>query len=114
MEVVGACLEAVAYLKPHYWLLENPKGRLRWFMETKPIATVSLGDYGYRTIKPTDLWGNLPLPLVNLHRKNNSGLRFNQGPRSSSKRAMLPLGLSQAIKKAVEDSCIPTNPENSG
>ena len=113
MEIVGACLEAVAHLKPHYWLLENPKGRLRWFMKTKPVATFQLGDYGYRTIKSTDLWGNLPLPLVNSHRKDNGGLRFDQGPSGSSKRAMLPLRFSQAINKAVEDSCIPINPENS-
>ena len=112
MEIVGACLEAVAYLKPHYWLLENPKGRLRWFMETKPVATVNLGDYGYRTIKPTDLWGNLSLPLVDLHRKDNGSIEFNQGPRSSSKRSMLPLGFSQAIKKAVKDSCTLTSHEN--
>jgi hypothetical protein len=114
MEIVGACLEAVAYLKPLYWLLENPKGRLRWFMEIRPIATVNLGDYGYRTIKPTDLWGNLPLPLVGSHRKDNGGIQFNQGPRSSSKRAMLPLKFSQTIKRAVENSCTPINLESSG
>ena len=113
MEIVGACLEAVVYLKPHYWLLENPKGRLRWFMKTKPVATFNLGDYGYRTIKPTDLWGNLSLPLVDFHRKDNGGLRFKQGP-SSIKSAMLPLRFSQTIKKVVENSCIPTNLESSG
>ena len=113
MEIVGACLEAVVYLKPHYWLLENPKGRLRWLIKTKPVATFNLGDYGYRTIKPTDLWGNLSLPLVNSHRKGNSGLHFREGPRSSSQRAILPLKFTQTIKEAVENSCTLTSHANS-
>jgi len=32
LEIVGACLEAVVYLKPKLWLIENPRGRLRQFI----------------------------------------------------------------------------------
>lgn len=102
MEIVGACLEAVAILKPRYWMLENPKGRLRWFMATRPRTVLNLGDYGYRTIKPTDLWGNVDVGLVPGHRQNNGGLRFKEGPRRPSERAMMPYNFSKAVKEAME------------
>ena len=108
MEIVGACLEAVATLKPRYWMLENPRGRLRWFIG-KPYATISLGDYGSKIMKPTDLWGNVPLPIrassgvrgIDANRKN---LQRNLWPRDSSKRAELPRGLSIAIRESVEQA----------
>ncbi len=101
LEIVGACLEAVDYLKPKYWMLENPKGRLRWFMAVKPGTVLNLGDCGYRTIKPTDLWGNIQLGMVPNHRINNGGLKFDGGPRNPSARSAMPYAFSKAVKEAV-------------
>jgi len=100
LEVVGACLEAIVDLKPKYWLLENPRGRLRWFIG-KPPQTVHLCNYGTRWRKPTDLWGNVKLPMVKFERKPEVD-NLSKLVRDSSKRAFLPYGFSEAVKNAVE------------
>jgi hypothetical protein len=113
LAVVGACMEAVVYLKPHCWLLENPKGRLRWFMPVPPKSTINYCDYDqyYRTVKATDLWGNVSLPMVKFHRPLKIGhvekSWFRKGwgwdiPRDAAHRAEMPEGFSQAVKKGVE------------
>ena len=63
LEIVGACLEAMVELETKYWVLENPKGRLRWFLG-KPSHTIHLSNYGGKYMKPTDLWGNVELPML--------------------------------------------------
>lgn len=113
LEVVGACLEAVVSLKPKAWLMENPKGRLRWFIPVPPKSTVNYCDYDqfYRTVKATDLWGNVSLPMVERHRPLKIGhvdkAWFRKGwgwdiPRDAAHRAEMPEGFSQAVKKGVE------------
>ena len=107
MTLVGACLEAVIWLKPKYWCLENPKGRLRWFMPWQPASTINLGDYGCKIMKPSDLWGNIPLGLVpNVGTvKGIDAQRAITGKdpwmRSSPSRAEMPYKLSEAIKEAA-------------
>lgn len=108
MEVVGACFEAVTILKPKYWLIENPRGRLRWFLGT-PKQTIRYSDFdlSYPVNKLTDLWGNIPLPMVKHERPIHTG-HFDQGwmrkhdwgyalPRNAKDRAKIPLGVSQAV-----------------
>ena len=113
MELVGACLEAVAYLKPKHWLIENPMGRLRWFLGT-PAQTVRLCDYGTEYQKKTDLWGNITLPLIREQRmprlylrppnatakRSQSALTWMAGHNKAA-RAKMPEGLSLAILEAV-------------
>lgn len=104
MSVIGACLEIVARLRPQFWGLENPStGRLRWFIGA-PTNRVRLNAFGYRSVKPTGLWGNIPLGFL----KNDSSRKnpvaknyFANGPRNPAIRAKMPLGFSQAILKAV-------------
>lgn len=113
MEIVGACLEAVVSLKPKAWLLENPKGRMRWFIPVSPKSTVNYCDYDqyYRTVKATDLWGNVNLPMVKKQRPLKVGHVekgwFRRGfkfdlPRDAASRAEMPKGFSEAVKKGVE------------
>ena len=117
MAIVGACLEAVVQLKPKAWLLENPKGRLRWFMPVPPKSTVNYCDYDqyYRTVKATDLWGNVSLPMVTKHRPLHIGHVdkgwFRKGwnwdiPRDAAHRAEMPLGFSEAVKVGVEQKLL--------
>jgi hypothetical protein len=114
LSIVGACLEAVIALKPKAWLLENPKGRLRWFMPVPPKSTINYCDYDqfYRTVKATDLWGNVSLPMVVNQRPLKIGhvekSWFRKGwgwdiPRDAAHRAEMPEGFSLAVKKAVEE-----------
>jgi hypothetical protein len=113
LEIVGACFEAVAYLKPKKWLIENPRARLRHIIG-KPRQTIRYSDYdfSYPTQKPTDFWGNIFLPMVKGERKiiRTHGLNYIQRlhlfaymyPKKSSERAKIPLGVSQAIFDGVK------------
>jgi hypothetical protein len=98
LEVVGACLEAIVALKPKYWLLENPKGRLRWIIG-KPHQTVHLCHYGTPYRKPTDLWGNVSLPMV--ERVGVPRVKLTDFYHDPAKRAFLPRKFSEAVKQAV-------------
>ena len=98
-KVLGAVLEIIAIMKPKGWIIENPKGRMRWFLQ-KPTCTIALSQFGYKTVKPTDFWTNLDLGLLKSvdMRKNPNGNNFNSDiPRSPDKRAEMPYGLSQLI-----------------
>ena len=102
-KVLGAVLETVAIMKPDGWIIENPKGRMRWFLP-KPTATVSLSQFGYRTVKPTDFWTNIDMGLlrsVNM-RRNPKGRKFERDvPRGAEKRAQMPSGLSKHILDVI-------------
>ena len=110
MELIGATFEAVAWLKPKYWLIENPMGRLRWFLGT-PAQTIRLADYGTSYQKKTDLWGNILLPMLVESRPHTTYLRPGSKSTTSplawmkghnaSQRAKMPEGLSMAILEAV-------------
>ncbi len=106
LEIVGACFEAVAVLKPKWWLIENPRGYLRGIIG-KPRQTIRYSDYdwNYPVQKPTDLWGNLPLPMVKMMRRppspsgaNNLRDFFSSIP----ERSRIPLGVSKAVLEAVQ------------
>ena len=104
MQVVGACFEAVAVLKPERWLVENPRGRLRWFIGT-PKQTIRYSDYDmkYRWKKQTDFWGNLPFPMVQQnHEFKNYRKMIDCSGATSAERAKIPLGVSQAVLQGVE------------
>jgi site-specific DNA-cytosine methylase len=110
LEIVGSVFEIIATLRPKYWIVENPKGRLRWFLGT-PNSSIHLSDYGSKYLKPTDLWHNLTFKLIEAERpyepswsstKNNmkgsTGLLRLHDP---AKRALIPYGLSKAVLEAV-------------
>ena len=124
MEIVGACFESVGVLKPKYWMIENPMGRLRWFLG-KPGITIRQCDYGAPYQKKTDLWTNIVLPMVKGEReakfwvfkeghynakkskpvmKHYSPIALSGVGKGKAERARLPLGLSQAILQGVEAS----------
>ena len=107
MDVVGAVLEAIAEFRPRYWVVENPKGRLRWFLGS-PSASIRLSDFGAEIKKPTDLWMNTEalIPFVEGQKPwKKSWAETGQFSRirDPAKRAALPLGLSSAILKAVQE-----------
>lgn len=102
LSAVGACLEIIVALKPKYWALENPAGRLHWFIG-KPAMRLRINAFGYRTVKPTELWGNMPLGLVPDSPKHNKELNAfaNFYSKNRARRAKMPYGLSKAILQAV-------------
>jgi hypothetical protein len=114
LTLVGSCLEAVNYLQPKKWLMENPKGRLRWFIG-KPTNSIYYSDYdfNYKAQKPTDLWGNIRLPMPKAVRRPRTKLNGKHTPNfyksfgsDPSSNAEIPLGVSVAIRQAVELSFV--------
>jgi site-specific DNA-cytosine methylase len=53
--IIGGCLDAIYRLKPKKWVLENPKGRLRWFMSGS--IEIEYATYDMPK-KKTNLWSN--------------------------------------------------------
>lgn len=112
MQVVGACLENVVSLKPRCWLLENPRGRLRWFLGT-PRQSIKYSHYDmdYKGVKLTDLWGTIPLPMVRNARVNKIGHYESHWFHSymgtdRAKIAKIPMGVSKAVKEGAEQKLL--------
>ena len=99
-------------LRAQYWLLENPKGRLRSYIG-RPSATVTYCQYGERRMKPTDLWGDHPTSFVGRRcaygdschvntRAGSNAARHDLGYTTAAERAKVPADLSAAIRDACE------------
>jgi len=98
-------------LGPAYWFLENPQGRLRWFLG-RPTGEVTYCQYGRPYMKRTDLWGDHP-PMTyhscqrgrpcheaNVEYDGTSATRLlGETP---AERAKVPAELSAAIRDACE------------
>ena len=67
-EIVKRTLEAISYLSPAFWILENPQTGLlkrQVFMEPFPYLDVDYCRYGMPYRKRTRLWGNVA-PVLRL------------------------------------------------
>ncbi len=110
MRVAGAVMEIITRMQPEGWIIENPRGRLRYFIG-KPHATYNLNRLGYRTVKPTDFWTNLDIgifpdkkPLNKIQgRKRGRSFAFDL-ERSPAKRAEMPYGLSRLVLESFEET----------
>ncbi len=123
-EIVGACLEATVELDAKRWLLENPLARLRYIIGT-PDHTIYYSEYGSEFLKPTDLWGNIPLPMVQAVKRQKKNwmidadyaslsldergkIRHREWTKktksNAAERAKVPYGLSKAVKISVENN----------
>lgn len=66
LERMKACLRELLARFPHMtYTIENPRARMRWFMDEFPRVTVSYCQYAAADetrprMKPTDIWTNLP------------------------------------------------------
>ena len=119
LEVVGAVFEIIARVRPENWIVENPRGRLRWFIGN-PTSSIRLSDYGSKYMKPTDLWHNIGFaPLVSTRPYEPSwSSTKNQGKgstgllrlRDPAKRAEMPKGLGQAILDAISPAVAVAKP----
>lgn len=61
LSVVDACLRIVYACSPAWWALENPIGRLSWFLGD-PVMYFNPCDYGDPYTKKTALWGSFTPP----------------------------------------------------
>lgn len=68
MSLVQKTLELIDILEPTFFVIENPRAKLRKLpmMQKFDLRTVTYCKYGERRMKPTDLWGGFP-PALQLH-----------------------------------------------
>ena len=62
VELVQATLDVITTLKPRFWVMENPRAKLRKLPVVDGLdrVTVTYCQYGEPFMKPTDLWGGFP------------------------------------------------------
>ena len=61
LSVVDACLRIILITKPHFWVLENPVGRLKHYIGDCK-TTFQPYEYGDAYSKRTCLWGEFNMP----------------------------------------------------
>jgi len=102
LAVVDACLRIIVAVKPQWWCLENPVGRLRHFLGA-PAMAFQPCDYGDSYTKKTLLWGdfNTDLPKTPVLAVEGSKMhRLPPGPERANLRSATPLGFARAFKEA--------------
>ena len=69
VKFVKKTIDIIKELKPKFWYIENPRGKLRKLQVVKglPKATVWYCAYGDNRAKPTDIWSNNIRSLLNIN-----------------------------------------------
>lgn len=83
--LVEKTLEIIKELNPAYFVIENPRAKLRKLPLVQRLErrTVTYCGYGERRMKPTDLWGGFPPSLVLKPACNNGAPCHDAAPRGS-------------------------------
>lgn len=114
VRLVERFLWLVGECSPAYWMMENPRAKLRKLTVVGGLErrTVTYCQYGARVQKPTDLWGGFPpslelrpvcKPGASCHVSAPRGSRTGtQGPESSAERAKVPYELALDVCLAAE------------
>jgi hypothetical protein len=115
LELVEATLRLIGELQPTYWVLENPRDKLRVLPPVQHLErrTVTYCHYGERRMKPTDLWSAAWPPSLELHPPCRNGDPCHvRAPRGSStgtqgmgdywQKSVVPYLLAAAVTDAAE------------
>jgi len=111
----AAVMAGLAFIKainPKFWVMENPRAmmRKRPFVQDLDRVTVAYCRYGHPQMKPTDLFGVLPIGFEPQMCKNGHpdhiaaprGSRTGtQGPQSAKERAIVPPALALDIGREI-------------
>ncbi len=99
--VVEACLRMIRLTRPFFWCLENPVGRLMYYIG-EPKMYFNPCDYGDPYTKKTGLWGDFNTPRKNpVH--PTEGSRMHKLPPTADRKALrskTPPGFAKAFFKA--------------
>lgn len=116
LRLVERTREVIAELQPAFFVIENPRAKLRKLPVVADLErrTVTYCQYGETRMKPTDLWGGFPPSLV-LHPPCSNGdpchVRAPRGSRtpgsvqgqsSGAERAEIPRMLALTVCLACE------------
>lgn len=95
LSVVDACLRIIYAVKPAWWALENPRGKLTQYIGPAQYR-FNPCDFGDPWTKETYLWGTFNKPAkspVEPHR----GSHMHTNVRNPAKRAITPAGFARAF-----------------
>jgi len=103
LSLVDACLRIIWVLKPKFWAMENPVGKLRKWI-APPRMSFNPCDYGDPYTKKTLLWGNFNEPTKTpVEPTEGSKLWKMYGGKSAhtkEMRSITPAGFAQAFFNA--------------
>ncbi len=102
LAVVDACLRVIVAVRPNWWCLENPVGRLSRFLGP-PVMTFQPCDYGDPYTKRTCLWGEFNTDLPRCPVEPTLGSRMHLLPPSADRarrRSITPAGFARAFFRA--------------
>lgn len=114
VDLVQNTLRLIKEIKPTWWFIENPRGKLRKmpFMEGMIRHTVTYCQYGDTRMKPTDIWTNAywwkPRPIckngdtchISAPRGSSTG---TQGIKGYKDRSRIPPDLFKEIFEQYEN-----------
>ena len=113
MAIVNKTKEIINTLQPKYFVIENPRGKLRKLdlLDNLNRVTVTYCQYGDNRMKPTDLWHNLdwtPRPMckngmpchVAAPRGSQTG---TQGLKGNYERSKVPYELCKEILEYINN-----------
>jgi len=98
ISIIDACIRIIYVLKPYFWALENPVGKINnWLGD--PVFSFDPCDYGDPYTKKTHLWGkfNIPkgFPVIPIE-----GSKIRTKLSGAEKRSITPIGFANAFFKA--------------
>jgi len=102
LSVLDACLRIVIAVRPEWWCLENPAGRLKQFLGPWRM-TFQPCDYGDPYTKRTCLWGDFNIDLPRTPVEPSEGSKIHLMPPSEDRarlRSVTPAGFARAFKEA--------------
>jgi len=115
LQLVERTLAIVAELDPRFWVMENPRDKLRALSVTAELErrTVTYCHYGEERMKPTDLWSDRWPPSLDLAPPCKNGDPCHvRAPRGSTtgtqgygdywQKGVIPRPLSTAFAQAIE------------
>lgn len=114
LELVEAALRIIRECDPAYWVIENPRGKLRVLAPVAPLErrTVTYCHYGEERMKPTDLWSDHWPPSLVLEAACRNGDPCHvRAPRGSTtgtqgygdywQKSVVPYPLARAVTEAA-------------
>lgn len=114
LRLVEATLALIGELQPSYWVMENPRDKLRVLPPVQHLErrTVTYCHYGERRMKPTDLWSDRWPPSLQLEAPCRNGDPCHvRAPRGSTtgtqgmgdywQKSVVPYPLALAVTEAA-------------
>ena len=103
VDIVQRTIDIIKEIKPMFWFIENPRGKLRKLDVVKdlPRKTITYCSYGDMRMKPTDIWTNLKWTPKQMCKNGNRECHHQPAPRGSRTG-------TQGLKGSYERSQIPS------